>query len=378
MRKVSIVTVLLVSAVFAVAPCFATPTADMVLGARKIYEYGRHFLNNNGSSVTTRFLRVAPAENVEALSGLGGDPRLLDTPLEIALLSRATGVTQIRPVEATQVISDRELDLVLGAFLLKEIAVLRFLGNTSAVGIREGILEHNILAHGNVSRADIDAYYHSQNGVRALVAEQVNEEFNRISFMLDNTRSFSYMSHNATLTLNPQNRHYTLSYASPYTNNETRTITGNSLGTLSSAMLRSGDFDQTGARNLEAYAALIPAVVYANWQNIGVTNGVCGRTLVIDTITNFLTNPSDTTFIAMFGIQLRYEALLDERFTGLTRDVFADIALRSYRNVISGLNPGLLARIDAERRFNVTMAHRVPDNSDFGVFSTPFSAGGRQ
>jgi len=173
MRKVSIVTSLVLSAVFAATPCFATPMADMVLGGRRVHEYGTHFLNNNRTGVNTTFLRATSAEEREVLRGLGGDPQLIDTPLEIALLSRSAGVTNIRPVEATQVISDRDLDLVLGAFLFKEIAVLRFLQNHNAVGIREGLLEHNVIAHGNVTRAEIEVFY--RNSIRGFVNEIVDD-----------------------------------------------------------------------------------------------------------------------------------------------------------------------------------------------------------
>jgi hypothetical protein len=103
----------------------------------------------------------------------------------------------------------------------------------------------------------------------------VDEEFNKISFLLVNSNK----DHNAVLTRNLQNGRYTLSYGGAYTNNETRTITANSLQALLQEM-RNGkyksDFDATGIRAVEAQAALIPAVVLEKAKTISLLTSTKG------------------------------------------------------------------------------------------------------
>jgi len=54
-----------------------------------------------------------------------------------------------------------------------EIQILRFLGNTAAVGRHEGVLKF-ITDRKNVTRAEIEAYY--RNGIGKLVSDIVDEK----------------------------------------------------------------------------------------------------------------------------------------------------------------------------------------------------------
>ena len=180
---VSIVTALLVSALIAATPCFATPMADISLSMNRIAEYTKPF-SNGGGTMRGNYFRATMAgglteENLDRVAALGRDSDAIDTPLEIAMLASSVGVINIAPVEAGALGTPKQTDLQLGALLMTEIAVMGFLGNRDAVGIREGVLQHVIIARGNVTRAEIDAYYRGQNGIRALVNEIVDAEFSK-------------------------------------------------------------------------------------------------------------------------------------------------------------------------------------------------------
>jgi len=110
-------------------------------------------------------------------------------------------VMNIRPVLADTVLpanNPKQADLKLGAAVFQEIQILRFLGtsagseNTAAVGRHEGMLRF-ITDRGNVTRAEVETFY--RNGIRGLISDTVDEEFNKISWLLGN-------KYNAVLTRN--------------------------------------------------------------------------------------------------------------------------------------------------------------------------------
>jgi hypothetical protein len=127
-----------------------------------------------------------------------------------------------------------------------------------------------------VSRAEIEAYY--RQGIAGLVAEAVDEEFNKISFSLDVSGKGSY---NTVLTRNAQNQ-YILSYERPSVENDDKTLTARTLEALSSAMSRSGDFTPSAVEIVRTQAALIPAV--------NITASELNR--VKQLITSFYLNPT--------------------------------------------------------------------------------------
>ena len=151
--------------------------SSIMLSPRTMQDYSKLFLNGGGR-LESKYSRAASAEDRARFRDLGGDPELTDTPLEIALLSAATGVVNIRPVEAVQMLGDeKRTDLTLGAEVLRQITVLRFLNN-AAVGRYEGILK-SIIDRGNVTRAEIENCYRQNIG--KLVAEAVDESIPKSS-----------------------------------------------------------------------------------------------------------------------------------------------------------------------------------------------------
>jgi len=147
--------------------------SDIMLNLNR---YSSIFLGKRGW-IDSKYTRVASDEDLERIAALAGRDDEIDTALEIALLSSAAGVVNVRPVEATQMLgTPRQEQLKLGAALIQEISIMRFLGNTAAVGRLEAELKYRI-DRGNVTRAEIETFY--RNGIRKLVSDIVDEEFGK-------------------------------------------------------------------------------------------------------------------------------------------------------------------------------------------------------
>ena len=175
-----------------------------------------------------------------------------------------------------------------------EIVANRFLGKSDVVAKYENWLK-TVCDKNGVTRAEIEAYY--RDGIRGLIADIVNEEFNKISFMADINAQASY---DCVLTRNPQNGHYTLSYERASVANSNKTLTAPSLNALLAEM-RNGenkaDFTPAVINTVRAQAALIPAVAYpASTINE-----------VVNTIVDFYLNPNTNTFNAL---RSRYRTFL--------------------------------------------------------------------
>jgi len=206
------------------------------------------------------FVWEASDEELVRFGGLAGDI-FVETPLEFALLSYySSAVRNIRPAQANTILpanNPRLADQKLGAAVFQEIQILRFLGDTAAVNRHEAVLQF-ITGRGNATRAEIEAFY--RNNIRGLISQVVDEEFNKVSFLLDKSRTVSY---NAVLMRNPQNGQYLLNYGGVEFNGEYKTITANSVDALLTTM-RNGtnkdDFSQLSIDTVRAQAALIPAV----------------------------------------------------------------------------------------------------------------------
>jgi hypothetical protein len=144
------------------------------VGLLNLNRYATFFLNNQGR-MDRQYRNAATSEDFDRIAALGGEEWSVDTPLEIALLSNAAGVVNVRPVEASQMLGNpRQAALKLGAAVFMEIQILRFLGNTRAVGVHEAELKF-ITDRGCVTRAQIETFY--RNGIRGLVSDIVDEQF---------------------------------------------------------------------------------------------------------------------------------------------------------------------------------------------------------
>jgi hypothetical protein len=202
-------------------------------------------------------------------------------------------------------------------YIHMEIVVNRFLGNTAAVTRFDNLLR-TLCNDTNVTRAEIETFY--RNNIRACISGIVDEEFNKISFYLGDNR----VGYNAVLTRNPQNRHYVLSYGGVETNGEIRTVSGNSLEALSSAMrdgANKADFTQLSINQVRTQAALIPAV----------TQPASVRNEIANLITAFYLSPNRSTFDAIYA---RYDTL----WSGNERN---RIVSASFIRAVQELHPAL-------------------------------------
>ena len=252
------------------------------------------------------------------------DTGLVDTPLEFALLTYySQEVRNIRPAQANEILpanNPRLVGLKLGSALYQDIQVLRFLANNNAVERDEAMLRF-VCDRNRVTRAEIETFY--RNNIRALISQVVDEEFNKVSFLVENRSS----THTSTLIRNPQTKQYILSYGGTYTNEEIRTITANSLDALLSEMgRRTSDFDQTGINAVRAQAALIPAVALS----ASVINDA------VNLITAFYLNPSLSTLNALRGRHRTFS--LDDGDRGRA-------AAGSFIRTINDLNPVIADRV---------------------------------
>jgi hypothetical protein len=165
-----------------------------LLNFGNLERYTKPFLNGGGR-IDSQYIRVAPREDTLKIASLDGNDKSLDTSLEVALLSTCAGVVDIHPVMAPEVAAilpannPKLSDLKLGAAVYQEMQVLRFLGNTNAVGRHEGIIKF-ITDRGNVSRTEIEKYlkdgiaavvdkYYSQRGMYDITPSAVYAEWKR-------------------------------------------------------------------------------------------------------------------------------------------------------------------------------------------------------
>ena len=253
----------------------------------------------------------------------------------------------------------------LGAMYM-EILVNRFLGKSDAVAKYENWLK-TASDKNKVTRQEIEAFY--RDNVRALIAGVVDEEFNKISWLLGR-------KYNAVLTRNSQNGQYILSYEGYFNEKkQTKIFSAPSLEALSSKMRNDNeykaDFNQNDVNEVEAQAALIPAVVYVDWKAKGIAGGVDGMALIKETLTNFYLNPSKTTYDVICGIDARYAITASSM-----SDPFARVAFANFIHLIRLLNDGFADKFIQDTSGQGLRARaRIPDDPRFNIFSTPYRGG---
>ena len=270
---------------------------------------------------------TSATSDYDRFAKLAGREYEIDTPLEFALLSYySQPVLNIRPVEADAILpknNPKLADTKLGAAVFQEIQILRFLGNTAAVGRHEGVLKF-ITDRKNVTRADIEKYY--RDNIRGLVSEIVDEEFGWISFLLEGSPNGSY---NVVLTRN--GNQYILSYEGYFNRTkQTKTLPPTSLEALSSVMSRSGDFSQAAIDTVRTQAALIPAVALSD----AALNEI--KTI----LTAFYTSPSTKTYNAAKEVYALYVGM---RFT--TGKAIYELISSAYVTTLAELNMALAKKV---------------------------------
>jgi hypothetical protein len=319
---------------------------------------------------------VASDSDYNKFCDLGGELDSVDTPLEIALLSTCAGVVDIRPVEAVNMLPADDPKLVdkkLGAAAYMDMQMARFLGSDPAP--HAAALKF-ITDRGRVTEAEIKTF------MTQGIAQAVDAEFNKVSFLLENSRTYSSArSHSAVLTRNPQNGEYILSYEGTYTKGETRTIKANSLTALLSEM-RDGrykaDFDQTGRDQVQSQAAMIPAVLFDKWRS-STPSMVNPYELLTKALTDFYITPNKANYEVVRGILAREKlAMFVETNINKNEDAFIENSVTAISSVLEAMSPELQARISRELRdYKVLVAAaEIPDDDPrYGIFMLNIASG---
>jgi hypothetical protein len=313
-----------------------------------VNKYFSYFPVKKGEDVSDNdYVWASTDEDYDRFDTLGGHTDAIDTKLEFALLSYySQPVINIRPVEAKNILpaNNKTSELKLGAAVYQEMQILRFLGNTDAVGRHEGMIKF-ITDRGNVSRAEVEKY------LKDGIAEVVNAEFNKVVFALDKGSSISY---NAKLTVNSRTKEYTLSYERPSVENDDKQITAPSLNALLAEM-RSGanraDFDQGCINQVTAQNANIPAVFL---EKIGKDP----RADLAAIITAFYLNPTNqTAYGAVRDVNVFYE-VMRHISKDPTEATMCSVTQDAYLNVIAVLSSELAKQVvtDSRGRTSITLS----------------------
>jgi hypothetical protein len=264
----------------------------------RLNEYIRTFADNvqpdaNKERISLNYYRYVIGNNksvVAQFAQLDEDQDRIDTAIEWLCASYYhVAVRDIRPQEAAAILpadNPKLADLEIGTVIFQEIQILHFLGNTATKGRYEGILKF-ITDRKNVTRAEIEECY--RNSIRGLIAGIVDEEFNKISFFIENIIEQKARSYGGILTRNPQNGYLTLSYERPTVQNSRKELTAQTLDALLAAMRDSKDFSQDAINTVSTQAKLIPAAVLTS----------TALTEITDIITRFYTEPDQSTYTAV-------------------------------------------------------------------------------
>jgi hypothetical protein len=348
------------------AASLAAQTDTSAVSLLNVGNYSKLFLNGNGLT-SLKYTRVASDDDHNKIADLSGDREVIDTPLEIALLSTCAGVVDVRPVEASNMLGNaRQADLKLGAAVYQEMQMLRFLGNTDAVGRHEGIIKF-ITDRGNASRAEIESYY--RQGIGILIAQAVDAEFNTIVFMIDINPSMSY---NCTLTHSTNNQ-YVLTYESYFGTNtkSKKELTAASLNALSSAMSKSGDFSAMAFNTVRDNATLMPAVIFDGWKKT-MPSMVNPYELLTKALADFYVTPNEANYKIVCGILARAKlaALTDG-------DEFTRNMAESIKRTLVSFNQALYDKVnrDLNAGSNIITAANIPDDPRYGIFALTKAAG---
>jgi hypothetical protein len=178
------------------------------------------------------------------------------------------------------------------------------------------------------------------------ISAAVDEQFNKVSFMLDDTPNSAY---SVVLTKTANNK-YTVSYEGYFNGTKsTKTLPPASLEALLAAMSKSPDFDKKCIAEVRAQAALMPSEVYADRaKNMGIVDGT---TTVKQTLIAFFTQPSQETYNAILSIYAKYRILnIEDR--GLP--AFNRAARSSYTASISAVSSQLWDKVELDMESRVS------------------------
>jgi hypothetical protein len=312
------------------AASLAAQTDTSAVSLLNVENYSKLF-RNAGGLLAKKYRGIASDNDYNKVAALSEDTEIVDTPLEIALLSTCSGLVDVRPVEAVNMLPANDPKLVdkkLGAAAYMDMQAARFLGSDPAP--HAAALKF-ITDRGRVAEADI------RNFVAQGIAAEVNAEFNKISFMLNIN---SEMSYNCILTRSVNNQ-YVLSYESYFGTDikSKKELSGNSLELLRTALLNNKDFTQSAINTVRTQAALIPAAALAQ---TGTTDTLMDT--VKKALTDFYLNPTRTNYNTVKDIH----ALFMRRTYEYHQDPLFGIIESSYASALRELSAPLFDKVSSE------------------------------
>jgi hypothetical protein len=303
---------------------------------------------------------AANPEVAEKYASLQGGAENFDAALEVALYTfyyvfSKNAAYSVSP-EAEAILprnNPKLVDRQLGALVYKEMTVTRFLGNTAAAKW-EAVLQ-TITGRGNVSRAEIEAYY--RQNVGSLIAAVVDEEYNKRSFEL-RTGNKSY----DVLLIRNSNNSYTVHY-SRYLQNDDEEFTRPNLDALLDELKKRG-FTSDNCATVRRESGLFPAV-----QRIsGVTDNDTIE-LIKYVLADFYTANNQTTMLtdykALLAIYNRYDNLYENN--GKSDVVLS--AINAMGSVLVVLSPELTEVFGRDFSTIIDASQRLSQQARAGLMS---------
>ena len=226
------------------------------------------------------------------------------SPIEIQCAQARIRIQEVLPQDNPSVAGAR-----LGAMWYQKLVAYQFAtGDTpesrEQIG-RYELIMNTISERTGATRAEMVATFRA--GVREIVAEKVEREFNKISFVIDMSGNM-VSSYTSALTRDAQTGHYTLEYGGYFADNpeqrQVKELTATSLEALLAQMGRSSDFNQATIAVVRDRAGVMPGVVYGKWVDLGMV--VNPLDLITEAITKFYLEPNDDNFMLVSRLYANY------------------------------------------------------------------------
>ena len=284
------------------------------------------------------------------------------SPIEIQCAQARIRIQEVLPQDNPSVAGAR-----LGAMWYQKLVAYQFAtGDTpesrEQIG-RYELIMNTISERTGATRAEMVATFRA--GVREIVAEKVEREFNKISFVLNGGGK----TFNCVLTRNTDNE-YTISYEGTGTGGQHRELTATSLDALLAQMGRSSDFNQATIAVVRDRAGVMPGVVFDNWVRLSDGN-VDNIPLIVDMITDFYLNPNEDNFMLLaqvVGRTIRLNQTAPEFYTAFGSSFISSVAHLS-RDLSGRINRTLQDR-GPTYLANLSMPPR------YSTLWTPYGVGG--
>jgi hypothetical protein len=312
------------------------------VGLLDVDAYVQNFKNPGTNLTDTTYIMNAKMNNKTEANRIAriNDNGAFDTAEEIVLLSVTTGVINVRPVEAAEMLPASDpvlIDLQLGAMLYMKKAVVSFLGGGDPAKYAAEI--KFITGWGRVTEADIKDF------VRQGIAEVVDEEYHtRVFFLKMGNKSYT-----TTLTQN-SNRSYTIQYELNTVENDDEAFTRPNLDALLDELKRRG-FTSGNCDTVRRQSTLFPA--------LSRIDGVTDKNtidLIKYLLTDFYTTNDQITklndYKALVAIYNRYNSVLLTSFDAV------DSAMGAMGKAIATLSPELSKIFEKDAAFVIASSRQ--------------------